>query len=284
MNMRKFHLYLLLLFFLIALSASCIIRIVDYSDPRDLIPVEDYHRNIRFSPSGVVSLRNFDGNIEITGWDRNEVDIYAEKMIPRSEEGQVRFIITTKDIAQIDLEKYGNENISISTKSISEEGEDTVVDYYVKTPRSINIQDILARNGDIFIADIYGSVSVKLEQGNIDIDNFSGSLDTSVINGSVQACLYDVREEDVISIHIQEGDITLFLEKNVAASIRAYCPEGEFTSGFEADILEEENETHVQLGSGGASVYLTALNGHISIKTIEPDEEDVGPFKCSSGQ
>jgi hypothetical protein len=282
--MRKFHLYLLLLFFLIALSASCIIRIVDYSDPRDLIPVEDYQRNIRFSPGGVVSLRNFDGNIEITGWDRNEVDIYAEKMIPRSEEDQVRFIITKKDIAQIDLEKYGNENISISTKSISEEGEDTVVDYYVKTPRSINIQDILARNGDIFVADIYGSVSVKLEQGNIDIDNFSGSLDTSVINGSVQACLYDVREEDVISIHIQEGDITLFLEKNVAASIRAYCPEGEFTSEFEADILEEENETHVQLGSGGASVYLTALNGHISIKTIEPDEEDVGPFKCSSGQ
>jgi len=237
MHIKKFDFYLVFLFLLIALSASCIVKIVDYSDPRGLMPIEDYYRNIRFSPGGVLSLRNFDGNIEITGWDRNEVDIYAEQMIPRSEVAQVRFMMPKDDIAQIDLERHGDENINISTKSASEEGEDTVVDYYVKTPRSINIKDVIARKGDVFIADIYGSVSVKLEKGNIDIDNFSGSLDTSVLNGSVQACLYDVREEDVISVNAQEGDITLFLEKNVAASIRAYCPEGEFSSEFEADIL-----------------------------------------------
>ncbi len=278
MSIAKFCLYSLFLFLLIVLSASCIVRIIDYSDPRGLMPIEDYYRNIRFSPGGVVSLKNFDGIIEVTGWDRNEVDIYAEKMIPRSEEAQVRFMMPKNDIAQIDLERYGDENISINTKSASEEGEDTVVDYYIKTPRHINIQDVLARNGDIFIADIYGSVSVKLEQGNIDIDNVSGSLDASVINGSVQACLYDVREEDVISIHVQEGDIILFLEKSVAASIRAYCPEGEFSSEFDADRLEEENEIHVQLGSGGASIYLTALNGHIHIKIIEPDQTDMESF------
>jgi hypothetical protein len=285
MSITKFYLYSLLLLLVIALSASCIVKIVDYSDPRGLIPIEDYYRNIRFSPGGVVSLRNFDGIVEITGWDRNELDIYAEKMIPRSEETQIRFRMTEKDIAQIDMERYGDENVSINTKSASEEGEDTVVDYYIKTPRHINIQDVLARYGDIFIADIYGSVSVKLEQGNIDVDNFSGSMDASVIKGSVQACLYDVREEDVISVHVQEGDITLFLEKSISASIKAYFPEGEFSSEFDlTETKEKEKEIDMKLGSGGASIYLTALNGHISIKIIEPDQTDMASPLYSSAE
>lgn len=271
MSMRRIMVCLAALLLLMALSLSCVIRVVDYHDPRGLIFVESFQRNILISPGGVVSLKNFDGIIEIIGWDRDEVEVYAEKMVPSSEEPRIGFLMSKKELARIDLQKYTDENIYINTLSTSEEGENTIVDYYIKTPRFINLRDILARNGDIFIADLYGSVSVKLEQGDIQVDNFSGSLDASVRVGSIQASLYDERKKDVVTLKTHEGNVTLFLQENVDADIKAVFPGGEFESEFGKGEQKKEKEIDLKLGKGGASIYITALNGKIDVKMIKSD-------------
>jgi len=268
MNMKKFLAYWVLFFLFVAVNLSCVIRVVDYQDPRGVIPVGDFLRNIPFSPGGDVTLKNFDGNIEVTGWERNEVEVYAEKMIPRTGESQVRFMMPRRGIAKIDLERYTDENIYINTKSISKEGENTIVDYFIKTPRYIDLRSILARKGDIFIADIYGSVFVRLEQGNIHVDNFSGSLDASVNNGHIKASLYDERKEDKVNLKSLQGDITLFLQKKINAQIKAVFPGGEINSEFDLGPQEKENEVDLKLGEGGAFIYITALSGNIDIKVI----------------
>ena len=40
---------------------------------------QDFHRTVPLSANGRVSLDNINGNVEITGWDRNEVQIDAVK-------------------------------------------------------------------------------------------------------------------------------------------------------------------------------------------------------------
>src|ERR1022692_1938071 len=40
---------------------------------------QDFHRTVPRSANGRVSLDNINGNVEITGWDRNEVQIDAVK-------------------------------------------------------------------------------------------------------------------------------------------------------------------------------------------------------------
>src|ERR1019366_4065178 len=40
---------------------------------------QDFHRTVPLSAKGRVSLDNINGNVEITGWDRNEVQIDAVK-------------------------------------------------------------------------------------------------------------------------------------------------------------------------------------------------------------
>ncbi|MBD3414185.1 MAG: DUF4097 family beta strand repeat protein [Candidatus Aminicenantes bacterium] len=276
MNRQPIWICFVLLFVVCLFSHSCVIRIVDKYDNRGLIPIEDYQRNIRFSPGGMISLRNFDGIIEVTGWDQNEVQIYAEKMSPRSEGSSIRFALPKHDIAHIELEKYGEENIYINTKSTSREGEDTIVDYYIKTPRLVYIKEILARNGDVFIADVYGSVSVKLEKGTIKVDNFSGSLDASVLEGSISTRFFDLRKEDVITLNSQQGDIVVQLQKSVNARIKALYPQGEFVTEFDLSHQEskEDNQVDMKLGEGGASLYITAHNGDIEVKIIESMEND----------
>jgi hypothetical protein len=268
---RKFNICLAVILSFIVLGLSCVIRVIDYYDPRGLIPIEDFQRNIHFSPGGSVSLRNFDGMIEILGWDRNEIEVYAETMIPREGETNIRFLGPKKDLAKIDLQRYTDENIYISTKSPSEEGNNTVVDYYIKTPRFINLNGIIARNGDLFIADLYGSASVKLLQGDIHVDNFSGSLDASVQSGSIQASLYDERQEDVVILNSYQGDVILFLQENIDADIKAVFPGGKINSEFDLGQKKEEDEIDLKLGKGGTSIYIEALNGNIDIKKIKSD-------------
>ena len=40
---------------------------------------EDFHRTVPLSANGRVSLENINGNVTITGWERNEVQIDAVK-------------------------------------------------------------------------------------------------------------------------------------------------------------------------------------------------------------
>jgi|ERR1035441_5541182 hypothetical protein len=40
---------------------------------------QDFHRTVPLSANGRVSLDNINGDVEITGWDRNEVQIDAVK-------------------------------------------------------------------------------------------------------------------------------------------------------------------------------------------------------------
>jgi len=274
MSIKKSSVYLSVLFILAVLGISCVVRFIDYIDPRGLIPIEDFRQNVPFSPGGSVSLRNFSGIIEILGWDRNEVEVYAEEMIPRSKEVNVRFLGSRNDATKIDLQRYTDKNITISTKSSSEEGENSIVDYYIKTPRFINLNGIIAREGEIFIADLYGSASVKLSQGDIQVDNFSGSLDASVQTGSIQVSLYDERQEDLVTLKSDQGDITLYIQESIDANINAVFPRGEIDSEFDLGEQKKENEIDLKLGKGGASIYITALNGNIELKVIKSDEKN----------
>src|SRR5271165_5866616 len=40
---------------------------------------EEFHKTVALNANGRVSLENINGNVEITGWDRNEVQIDAVK-------------------------------------------------------------------------------------------------------------------------------------------------------------------------------------------------------------
>src|ERR1035441_2360261 len=53
---------------------------------------QDFHRTVPLSSTGRVSLENINGNVTITGWERNEVQIDAVKKArnqQRSEERRV---------------------------------------------------------------------------------------------------------------------------------------------------------------------------------------------------
>jgi hypothetical protein len=255
---------------LIGLSASCMMAVYDY--PGVGPPIERFQRSGAFPSGASVSLRNFDGNIEIQGWGQERVEVYAEKLILLP--ARTRVSLWSSDWKEwsprIEYEK-SEDFVRINTQSRNKEGKDTVVDYFLSVPHSVNLREIVARDGDMFIRDLYGQVAVDLRAGNLNVDNFSGSLTASVADGTIQATLYDLREVDQIRLTVKRGDILLYLERDVNARFEGTAPKGGVFMEFDSVTPEEsEGRVSARFGSAeGVSITASALEGDIRVRTIE---------------
>jgi hypothetical protein len=107
---------------------------------------------------------------------------------------------------------------------------------------------------------------LDLTEGDIHVENFSGSLFASVLNGSLFASLFDLRDEDEIVIESNEGNISLTLQENLNARLLLVCPEGDIMCDFDIDIPLGEKMVDAQLGKNGPRISLTASRGDIRIK------------------
>lgn len=244
---------------------SCFYIQVEYPPEGIEPPVEEFHRNVTLSPGATLSMENGNGNIEIRGWEKGELEVYAEKMTQLPERTTL-YVFPRKSLAPgIVFDKFEN-FVKIRTKNTPGHEETGIVDFFVDVPRSINLKDIVAGNGIIYIAGVYGEAYLELTEGEITVESFSGSLTASIERGPVNVSLYDLREQDEIVITSREGDITISLQENTGARLSAVFPEGEFSSEFEIDRKPGENKIDTQWGENGPLISLTALKGHITIK------------------
>lgn len=251
---------------LLILSGACVIAVVDYGDPQGLPPAEEFHKSFYFAPGGTLSLENIDGLVEIRGWEKDEIDIFAEKMLPYPPARGVRWLRRGTPLPKIDVDRF-EDLVRIKTLAAGD-NRTSDVNYSITVPQAINLKSITAVTGSILIADLYGRASVELDRGDIRVENFSGSLGVQVREGSVEASLFDIRPEDIINIHTRQGDITVSLEASIQARITGSACTGKVYSEFEAKDSMPSEKISAQLGENGASVTLSTLAGNITIKKI----------------
>lgn len=267
--MRQKFIFLFGLFLLVGWGSACYMAYVDYQVPTGYPSSLKFQRSTTFKSGGTLSLRTFDGDIEILGWESELLDLEADRMPSLPEQSGV--VISTWDwekyTPKVDFEKKDG-MVKINTRSTDKEGKNTVVNYYISVPQAVNLQDIIARDGDIVIGDLYGDVHVTLRKGHLNVDNFSGSLSAAVEEGSIQSTLFDLRQEDEIKLRCQKGDITISLEADVNAKIEASSPKGEIYIEFDVNKSESENRISAQLGKEGALIVLSTSDGDIRVRKI----------------
>jgi len=251
------------------LFSCCVIAVVDFPNTIEGFPSEGFHRIVPLEPGGTLSLENIDGDIAIYGWERDEVEITAEKLVPRSYGGRVRVFSLKHLRPRIELDRF-EDFVKIRTRPASGDRRGGVVNYEVMVPQSIDLKDIIGKEGNIVISDLYGKVFAELERGDVTVKNFSGSLTVSAMVGSVKSELYDLRSDDEIKITTREGDIIVFLQPEVVAHIDAQAPSGSILSEFDLKVSLPTREVSVEIGGeGGAFLSLSTLKGDIHLKKIE---------------
>ncbi len=222
----------------------------------------------------ILTVANINGQVEITGWDEDDVTINAVK---KSTFGKEEL-----DKIQINVTKNGN-YLNIKTKYTGLSTIQANVDMNIKVPRNIHIESVTSSNGQIVIQQTMGNISAVSSNGGIFIDTVEGYVSAQTSNGQIQvkrttgignlrtsngpiiAEVDDYLQD--IAIETSNGAVTISLNPSLNASIEMTTSNSQITiEGISLDI-ELSETTHVigSLGTNGHEIDIRTSNGKIQL-------------------
>ena len=157
---------------------------------------EVFHKTFPMDKDGTLSLANLNGSVYIETWNRDEVDIQAEKAVRGSRDNL--------DKIKIEIDS-GSRQIIINTIFPRIRSFRGKVSYEIKVPEGLKLEKIKSVNGNVDITGPVIDVRAATTNGDISISEASGHLFFSTTNGNVST-------EDVngqISVRSTNGSIYL---------------------------------------------------------------------------
>src|SRR5712691_6624322 len=100
---------------------------------------KDFHYSYALKPGGRLALDNFNGSVEITGWDQDKVEIDGNRYASTPE---------LLDSIRIDVAATGD-SIQVRTVRPSERHGNMGASYTIRAPRKVNLDRIVSSNGSV---------------------------------------------------------------------------------------------------------------------------------------
>jgi len=157
---------------LLLLSAVAVMFAGDSSRYR-----EDFHYSYPQTAGGRLTLDNFNGSVEITGWDQNTVDISGTKYAESE---------SLLHSMRIEASSSGN-GVSVKTTRPDPHHGNMGAKYVIKVPRQTELADISSSNGSLRVEDVNGNASLGTSNGSIHLSRIHGKVEAHSSNGSIQA-------------------------------------------------------------------------------------------------
>ena len=252
----------------VVLSAACIM-VMDPEQTTSWQPRGEFRRTVEFAAGGTLTLENKAGNVEITGWDKDAVEVVAQGAAAEpGEKRKVRAYGFWEIKPDVEI-KQTDGSLSIRTRPFDGPGDLPAVDYTIRVPNSILLSGIRMGKGNLTVSDVFGRIEVSLDRGDLAVSNFSGSVDLFIGTGSADVEVLDVRDQDTIAISSREGDIVLRLGAGTGARVEAEAPRGEVRSDLDLGARTPAPSVSGRIGTGEAAVTLKASDGRIEIIAIK---------------
>jgi DUF4097 and DUF4098 domain-containing protein YvlB len=223
---------------------------------------EELHKTYPIDTDGRVSLKNVNGSVHISAWDRNEVQVDAIKRA------------RTKDAlneAQIVIDSAAG-SISIRTRYPESNGrrESASVEYTLKVPRRSRLFAVETVNGGVDVDGVAGNVKASSVNGAVIARNLASEAQLSTVNGPVEASFEKLQGTPSISLHTVNGHISLSIPDGSNAEFNASTVHGRISSDFGAPASNGHRiggSLSARIGNGGARIKLSSVNGGISIQS-----------------
>lgn len=242
-------------------------------------------------------LENFNGSVEISGWDQPTAEITGTKYAASE---------SALDAIKIDVVASGD-SLRVRTVRPSGHSGNMGARYTIRVPKQLMILNASTSNGAIRVRDVEaairldtsngaielnsagGSATVRTSNGRIQATGLRGPLDASTSNGSITAVLTDVDPGRTIRLRTSNGSIELSLDRlhegneveaassnssitlrlpvDTSARVTARTSNGRITNEFESAFSGRSEKTRLEgtIGNGGPRISLTTSNGSIRL-------------------
>jgi len=195
---------------------------------------EDFHFSYPLSATGSIRLENFNGSVEIAGWDKNTVDIDGTKYA--STEYRLKEM-------KVDIVPSAS-SISIRVLPPLDHRGNAGARFTIHVPRHVELASIVSSNGAIRVESIEGASHLRTSNGSVHATGLVGPLEVQTTNGTVEV-------SDIT------GDTTL---RTSNGSIRAEIRKGRFAASTTNGSI-----TARLMQADSSQARVESSNGHIEI-------------------
>lgn len=251
---------------------------------------QEIEHQFDFQPGGALFLKNLHGQIEISGWDENRVEISAMKTVKGDEDPETarewleqvevrinrkgsRVEVATSYPKKFDRFSFGSNPVEVS--------------FWIKVPVRTNVEvktvsgytmvenlegkiSLNQVKGPVLVKRLRGKIEVNLVNGPVLVEEVRGKLETNVVNGSIQARLSG---QDPSELHSVNGGISLTLPSKAAVNLEATTFNGEIKIDPRLRVEGSRTARNIEgkLNGGGPPVGVSSMNGKISIEAANGD-------------
>jgi putative adhesin len=206
---------------------------------------EDFHYSYPQGAGGRLALENFNGSVEIAGWDQNTVDISGTKY---AESQQLLSAI------RIEVANSGNAVRVRTTRPDPQHG-NSGAKYVIRVPRRTELEDVHSSNGSLRVEDIEGNMHLATSNGSVHLARIRGDVDARSSNGSAE--VQDVKGS--VNFRTSNGGVH---GENVEGS-------------FDAQTSNGGIRVHLRDPEAGRPIRLATSNGGIDLQVDAPRQNDV---------
>jgi DUF4097 and DUF4098 domain-containing protein YvlB len=216
----------------------------------------DFEKRVQADPNGSVEISNVAGSVNVTGWDRSEVEVIGH---------------LDEDVERVDVTTVGTRTtIKVVLPRMSSSDSDAVLDVHVPKSSEINVSGVSA---NLKTSAMLGSQSLKTVSGDIRAELSGPMFQAKTVSGEMKlrgsGKVSNMRVETVSGDVLLErgaGDIeattvsgALRLDLDPASSVRMRSTSGDLTfQGSLAPAATLDAETisgELNLRAGGKSGF-----------------------------
>ncbi len=220
---------------------------------------EEIHENYDFNPDGVISLSNVNGDVTLSVWGENKVDLVAIK--------------TGTDVDAVKIEIQSKpERLTIETVYPKWKRNTNVkVEYMLKVPAGVTLDRVENVNGDIGVTGVQGMMKVRTVNGSIELRDAASSVEADTVNGSVEATFRALLATAHVSMESVNGSFKLYLPEFDGADFSTETLNGKIRTDFPIQVSGDIGGHHMKgrIGSGGTQMRFETLNGSIYLLKLD---------------
>jgi RNase P/RNase MRP subunit p29 len=206
-------------------------------------------RTLPLAAGAPLKVKNVNGRIHVTGWDRPEVE-FTGAFTPGRGQEQVKVVLESKDGG---LEIRGEYPRNTSNGP--------VVEMDLKVPRSA-LPTLETVNGEVLLKDVAGKATCRSVNGGIVLEGAAGALTLETVNGGIQGRGLG----EVLSARTVNGSIRLSAQ-GLKGRVVASTLNGSLRIKSEGakDVQVSRRRFEATFGAGGNEMKLKTVNGDITL-------------------
>ena len=234
---------------------------------------QQYKTTVQSPKESKLVLKNFSGNLPVTGYNGSEIVISSDSgnFTPPEKAKGLKAVYpggTDNTGLGLDIEKNGNQVVVTCLLPLGRDEE-----YKVRVPEnmSVEIESGCERSNDVVIEGVKNEIDIKNCQ-NIDLKGVSGPLILSTISGDINITFGTIATDKPFSVNSVSGDIDITLPSKTATNLEMRTINGSFYSDFDFTDTHKDlkkvggNELNFALNGGGFKFTIATVSGSIYLR------------------